>query len=139
MGSPLAPVIANFYMELFESRALDTAAQKPLCWYRYVDGTFAAWPHRADTLIAGRLKSTPMPWLHVTNNITSSELRRQDGRTKEWKKIVPHTIRDLPIHDVLDNIPSARLKPWKPTWDDPYLKQPGDYNILEEWRKIWRL
>ncbi|GJQ78954.1 hypothetical protein Trydic_g120 [Trypoxylus dichotomus] len=44
MGS-LAPVIANFYMEFLESRALDTAVQKPLCWYRYVDDTFVVWRH----------------------------------------------------------------------------------------------
>ncbi|GJQ78415.1 hypothetical protein Trydic_g22237 [Trypoxylus dichotomus] len=50
LGSPLTPVIANFYMEFLESRALDTAAQKPLCWYRYVDDTFVVWLHGTDAL-----------------------------------------------------------------------------------------
>jgi len=40
MGSSLSPVIANFYMENFESRAIQQATYKPTCWYRYVDDTF---------------------------------------------------------------------------------------------------
>ncbi|GJQ86052.1 hypothetical protein Trydic_g10622 [Trypoxylus dichotomus] len=50
MGSSLAPVIANFYMEFLESRTLDIAAQKPRCWRRYVDDTFIMWPHEVDML-----------------------------------------------------------------------------------------
>jgi len=45
MGSPLSPVIANFYMEDFETRAIKQATHKPACWYRYVDDTFVIWPH----------------------------------------------------------------------------------------------
>ncbi|XP_021938281.1 uncharacterized protein LOC110838924 [Zootermopsis nevadensis] len=45
MGSPLSPVIANFYMEHFEEMAVDRATFKPLCWFRYVDDTFVIWPH----------------------------------------------------------------------------------------------
>jgi retron-type reverse transcriptase len=48
MGSPLSPVIANFYIEDFEERALDSASHKPLCWFRYVDDTFVIWPHGPD-------------------------------------------------------------------------------------------
>jgi hypothetical protein len=38
---PLAPVIANFYMEHFEQKAVSTAIKKPARWYRYVDDIFA--------------------------------------------------------------------------------------------------
>jgi sorbitol-specific phosphotransferase system component IIC len=31
MGSPLSPVITNFYMEDFEERALESAPHKPIC------------------------------------------------------------------------------------------------------------
>jgi hypothetical protein len=50
MGSPLSPVIANFYMEEFEKKAIEQATHKPTCWYRYVDDTFVIWPHGQDKL-----------------------------------------------------------------------------------------
>jgi hypothetical protein len=51
MGSPLSPVIANFCMEEFEKKAIETAIHKPTCWYRYVDDTFTVWPHGQEKLM----------------------------------------------------------------------------------------
>jgi len=51
MGFPLSPVIANFYMEYFETKAIEKATHKPACWYRYVDDTFVIWPHGHEKLI----------------------------------------------------------------------------------------
>jgi hypothetical protein len=45
MGSPLSPVIANFFMEDFENKALSLSLHKPTHWFRYVDDTFIIWPH----------------------------------------------------------------------------------------------
>ena len=50
MGSPLSPIVANLYMETFEKWALDTSAQKPNLWIRYVDDVFAIWPHGDQAL-----------------------------------------------------------------------------------------
>jgi len=40
MGSPPSPVIMNFLMEDFEETAVEQTTRKPLCWFRYVDGSF---------------------------------------------------------------------------------------------------
>ena len=45
MGSPLSPVVANLYMEYFESELLPTLSLRPSMWARYVDDIFAIWPH----------------------------------------------------------------------------------------------
>ena len=36
-GSPSSPVIANFFVEELEKKALATATLKPGFWFRYVD------------------------------------------------------------------------------------------------------
>jgi len=46
MGSLLSSVITNFFMADFEVRALAQATHKPLCWFHYVDDTFAIWLER---------------------------------------------------------------------------------------------
>jgi hypothetical protein len=50
MGSPLSPVIANFYMEDYEKATLESAPLKPRCWLQYVDHTFVIWQHGPDKL-----------------------------------------------------------------------------------------
>ena len=52
MGSPLSPVIANIFMEQFETRALEKTPLKPRCWKRFVDDTFVVQPHPKDTLVS---------------------------------------------------------------------------------------
>ena len=39
MGSPISPMVANFYMENFETRAISTSPHTPLMWKRFVDDT----------------------------------------------------------------------------------------------------
>lgn len=45
IGNPLSPSIANYYMEFFEEKALESSSMKPSIWLRYVDDVFAIWPH----------------------------------------------------------------------------------------------
>ena len=40
MGSPVSPIVANLYMERFETRALMSAPHPPVVWFRFVDDTF---------------------------------------------------------------------------------------------------
>jgi len=50
MGSPLSPGIANFFVEHFEKNAIEQMTHKPVCWFRYVGGTFVIWPHGQEKL-----------------------------------------------------------------------------------------
>ncbi|XP_055856163.1 uncharacterized protein LOC129919329 [Episyrphus balteatus] len=40
MGSPVAPIIADIWMQYFKMKALETSPIKPVIWKRYVDDTF---------------------------------------------------------------------------------------------------
>ena len=48
MGSPLSPVLANLFMEYFESELLPTIGPQPKLWLRYVDDIFMLWPNDQD-------------------------------------------------------------------------------------------
>jgi len=49
MGSPLSPVITNFFMEDFEDTALAQATHKPLCWSAMLM-THVIWLHKTKKL-----------------------------------------------------------------------------------------
>ena len=42
MGPPVSPVIANIYMEYFESLVISTLPILIKCWFRYVDDVHSA-------------------------------------------------------------------------------------------------
>ncbi|XP_013142387.1 PREDICTED: uncharacterized protein LOC106106354 [Papilio polytes] len=57
MGSPIAPVVANIFMEHFEDNALRTAPIKPRYWWRYVDDVFAIVTRQGLSLLLDHLNS----------------------------------------------------------------------------------
>lgn len=50
MGSPLSPIVANLYMEWFETKALDSFPLKLERWDKYVDDTNMNWSHGEDSV-----------------------------------------------------------------------------------------
>jgi len=50
MGLALSPVIADFFMEDFEERALVPATHKLLYWFHYVADTFVILSHGTEKL-----------------------------------------------------------------------------------------
>ncbi|XP_074031343.1 uncharacterized protein [Leptinotarsa decemlineata] len=50
MESPLSPVIANFFIDQFEKKAIDAFDSTPTVWLRFVDDTFVTWRPERDRL-----------------------------------------------------------------------------------------
>ena len=46
MGSPLSPVLANLYMEYFETTIINAIKPKDMLWMRYVDDIITFWDER---------------------------------------------------------------------------------------------
>ena len=49
MGSPLACLLANIYMEYFETELRSKLRLQPSFWWRFVDDIICIWPHGQDT------------------------------------------------------------------------------------------
>ncbi|XP_013133489.1 PREDICTED: uncharacterized protein LOC106099477 [Papilio polytes] len=105
MGSPIAPVVANIFMEHFEKEALNSAPIKPRYWLRYVDDVFAIVSRRGVDLLLDHLNK-----IHPRIQFTTEE--EKDGT--------------LPFLDVLvKREPSGNLVHTvyrKPTHTDRYLR-----------------
>lgn len=50
MGSPLSPIVANFFMEDFKAKASVSARLLPRLWKRYVEDTNVIWSHGQEEL-----------------------------------------------------------------------------------------
>jgi hypothetical protein len=74
MGSPLAPVMVNFYMEHFEQQGISSSTRKTTWWYTYVDNTFLVWPHGKNELY-GFLQNLN----NINPNITFTMVVEQNG------------------------------------------------------------
>ena len=44
MGNPLSPILANLYMEYFETKLLPSVKDRNVKWLRYVDDILCFWP-----------------------------------------------------------------------------------------------
>ena len=78
MGSPLSPIVANIFMEEFETKALETAPHPPSLWKRFVDDTFV--------IIEAQYKDE---FFHQINSIDdnlkfTAETTRVDGAIPFW-------------------------------------------------------
>ena len=48
-SSPLSPILANIFMEMFETELLTSLTGRPLLWLGYVDDVFAVYPNKSDS------------------------------------------------------------------------------------------
>ena len=50
MGTRMAPLYANLFMEKFEQQFIQTQNKLPLLWWRYIDDVFTIWIHGVTCL-----------------------------------------------------------------------------------------
>lgn len=49
-GSPLSPMVADFFIEAFEAKALEQASLKPSLYQRFVVDSLLIWKHGQNTV-----------------------------------------------------------------------------------------
>ena len=112
MGSPVSPVLANLYIELFEDRALSTAVN-PQMVERFVDDTFVILKQDKKEEFLQHINSVD-PAIQFT-----TEEQKQDG--------------SMPFLDILvtpqeDGTLTTRVYR-KPTHTDQYLQWDSHHNL----------
>ncbi|XP_030758536.1 uncharacterized protein LOC115884178 [Sitophilus oryzae] len=116
MGSPISPIIANFFMERFEEKALESSVLKPAVWFRYVDDTFVVWKHGRDSLddFLHHL-NTQSPSIKFTMETeVNNQLAFLDVLVKRNGDHLDHTVyrkpthRDRYLHNLSNHHPSQK-------------------------------
>ena len=88
MGSPLACILANIFMEFFESELVNRLPLKPAFWRRYVDDIICIWQHDIESF---------QPFLDWLNRLSPSI-----KLSVEWEVLDEDLgIAKLPFLDVL--------------------------------------
>ena len=88
MGSPLACILANLFMEYFESELVTNLPYRPALWLRFVDDVICIWPHEMELF---------QPFLDGLNQLIPSI-----KMTVEWESMDnENDIATLPFLDSL--------------------------------------
>ncbi|XP_030754214.1 uncharacterized protein LOC115881004 [Sitophilus oryzae] len=100
MGSPISPIIANFFMERFEEKALESSVLKPAVWFRYVDDTFVVWKHGRDSLddFLHHLNSQSPSIKFTMETEVNNQLAFLDVLVKRNGDLLDHTVYRKPTH-----------------------------------------
>ena len=104
MGSPLSPVLANLFMEYFESELLPSVSPKPMLWLRYVDDILMFWPNDQDF----------DSFFHTVNNLVPSI-----NFTTEWEVYKSIPFLDTRVHRLTSGFSFGIYR--KPTHSNQFL------------------
>ena len=112
MSSPISPIVANLYMEHFESTALETAPTRPAKWYRYVDDTMTKIHEGAVSSFSDHPNS-------INSHIRFTSEEEKNGR-------IPFL--DTCLHLKEDGSTMVTVYR-KPTHTDPYLNFHSNHHL----------
>ena len=111
MGSPVSPVIANIYMEHFESLAIPSSPTLIKWWFRYVDDVHSATRKDQVNKLQEHLNSTD-PHIKFTIELPGTdELPFLDTLTKPTLNSIESTVYRKPTHT--DTLPTTLTTPFQ--------------------------
>ena len=98
MGSPVSPVIANIYMEYFESLAIPSSPTLIKWWFRYVDDVHSATRKDQVNKLQEHLNSTD-PHIKFTIELPETDgLPFLDTLTKPTLNFTESAVYRKPTH-----------------------------------------
>ena len=121
MGSPISPIVANLYMEDFETKAISSSAvHPPSTWKRFVDDTFVVIE-----------SSRKEEFLHHINNLDPNiQFTTEDAKPDGSLPFLDTLIQKQP-----DNFLSTSVYR-KPTHTDLYLQWNGHHHLSAKYSVI---
>ena len=120
MGSPISPIVANLYMEDFETKAISSAVHPPSIWKRFVDDTFV--------VIESSRKEEFLD--HINNLNPNIQFMTEDAKTDGSLPFL-----DTLIHKQPDNSLSTSVYR-KPTHTDLYLQWNSHHHLSAKYSVI---
>ena len=98
MGSPVSPVIANIYMEHFESLAIPTSSTLITWWFRYVDDVYSVTSKDQVNILQEHLNSID-PHIKFTIELQGIDgLPFLDALTKPTPSSIESKVYRKPTH-----------------------------------------
>jgi len=89
-------------------------------------------------ITSGTIKTIPLDWLPVLNNIISPQHRRQTALLKLWSKLSNNTSHPMHEHSKFcNNLSTRRLKSRKPPWETAIKLNTAKYDAVQCWKDEW--
>ena len=120
MGSPISPIVANFYMEDFENKAINRAEHPPRIWKRYVNNTFVVLDATKKQGFLEHINSID-PHIHFTT---------EDARTHGSIPFLDTIVKPHPD----GSLPTSVYR--KPIHTDQYLQWNSHHHLLAKFSVI---
>ena len=120
MGSPISPIVANLYMEDFETKAISSAAYPPSTWKRFVDDTFV--------VIESSRKEEFLD--HINNLDPNIQFTTEDAKADGSLPFLDTLIHKMPDNSLITSVYR------KPTHTDLYLQWNSHYHLSAKYSVI---
>ena len=120
MGSPISPIVANLYMEDFETKAISSAVHPPSIWKRFVDDTFI--------VIKSSRKEEFLD--HINNLDPNIQFSTEDAKTDGSLPFLDTLIHTMPDNSLLTSVYR------KPTHTDLYLQWNSHHHLSAKYSVI---